>query len=300
MSSDVRDRSTAQLEAPVRNATQRSRAAKSTLTKLILVPFAWALAIFDILVLLWILLSSFKTTRELIFDPWGLPESLQWQNYVEAWNSANLGEGILNSVLLVVTCSLASVALGAPAAYALSRFGRRSAGPITVLFVLGLGVPVQAIFIPLFVMFDRIGLTDSIFGLFIIYTGLSLPFTVFLLTGFFRSLPRDLEEAAALDGLKPAATFWQIMFPLARSGIITVVVLQAIGFWGETFFAMVFLRQESTISVALLQFMKTMQYTGARWEVLFAGIALIILPLLLLYIWLGSRLVDGIAAGYGK
>lgn len=301
MSSESTTRPLTHPSAPSqRSASLRARDARAFGLKLILVPFAWALAIFDIAVLLWIFLSSFKTTRELIFDPWGLPESLQWQNYVEAWNSANLGTGIMNSVVLVVTCSVASVALGAPAAYALSRFKRPSAGPITIVFVLGLGVPTQAIFIPLFVMFDRVGLVDSIFGLFLIYTGISLPFTVFLLTGFFKSLPRDLEEAAALDGLNPGATFWRIMFPLARSGILTVVVLQAIGFWGETFFAIVFLRQESTISVALLQFMKTMQYTGARWEVLFAGIALIILPLLLLYIWLGSRLVDGIAAGYSK
>lgn len=278
----------------------RLRDARAVGVKVILIPFAWALAAFDVFVLLWILLSSFKTTRELIFDPWGLPAAPQWENYVAAWTSANLGAGILNSVVLVVSCSVASVLLGTPAAYALARFRRPSSGPITILFVLGLGVPVQAIFIPLFVAFDRVGLIDSILGLFLIYTGLSLPFTVFLLTGFFRSLPRDLEEAAALDGLRPGATFWRIMFPLARSGLITVTVLQAIGFWGETFFAMVFLRQESTISVALMQFMKTMQYTGARWEVLFAGIALIILPLLLLYIWLGSRLIDGIAAGYSR
>lgn len=280
--------------------SKRLREVRAVGVKVFLIPFAWALAVFDVFVLLWILLSSFKTTRELIFDPWGLPAAPQWENYVAAWTSANLGAGIVNSVVLVVSCSLASVLLGAPAAYALARFRRPSSGPITILFILGLGVPVQAIFIPLFVVFDRIGLIDSIFGLFLIYTGLSLPFTVFLLTGFFRSLPRDLEEAAALDGLRPGATFWRIMFPLARSGLITVIVLQAIGFWGETFFAMVFLRQESTISVALMQFMKTMQYTGARWEVLFAGIALIILPLLLLYIWLGSRLVDGIAAGYSR
>lgn len=280
--------------------SKRLREVRSVGVKVILIPFAWALAIFDVFVLLWILLSSFKTTRELIFDPWGLPAAPQWENYVAAWTSANLGAGIVNSLVLVVSCSVASVLLGAPAAYALARFRRPSSGPITILFVLGLGVPVQAIFIPLFVAFDRMGLVDSIFGLFLIYTGLSLPFTVFLLTGFFRSLPRDLEEAAALDGLRPGATFWRIMFPLARSGLITVIVLQAIGFWGETFFAMVFLRHESTISVALMQFMKTMQYTGARWEVLFAGIALIILPLLLLYIWLGSRLVDGIAAGYSR
>lgn len=285
-------------ERAARNRSARSLRAASL--RVLLVPFAWTLAIFDILVLLWLLLGSFKTTRELIFDPWGLPATPQWQNYIDAWNSAHLGEGILNSVILVVASSIGSVLLGAPAAYALSRFNRPSANPLTVLFVLGLAVPVQAIFIPLFIAFDRMRLIDSILGLAILYTGLSLPFTVFLLTGFFRSLPRELEEAAAIDGLKPGATFWRIMLPLARSGIITVVVLQAIGFWGETFFAMVFLRTETTISLTLLQFTKAMQYTGAQWEVLFAGLVLVILPLLVLYLWLGSRLVDGIATGYGK
>ncbi|WP_368498150.1 carbohydrate ABC transporter permease [Herbiconiux sp. A18JL235] len=279
---------------------RRRRRGRRTGIRVVLIPFAWSLAIFDVAVLLWVFLGSFKTTRELLFDPWGLPASPQVQNYVDAWNSANLGAGIFNSVVLVLGCSLATILLSAPAAYALSRFRRPSAGMLTVVLVLGLGVPAQAVFIPLYVAFDRIGLTDSVFGLFVIYTGLAIPFTVFLLTGFFRSLPKELEEAAALDGLKPGRTFWTIMLPLTRSGLVTVFILNAISFWGETFFAIVFLRQETTISVSLLQFVKTMQYTGARWDVLFAGIVLVLLPLLVVYIWAGSKIVEGIAAGYGK
>lgn len=270
------------------------------LWRALFVPAVWALVVFDVLVLLWILLGSLKTTRELTDSPFGLPLELQWQNFVKAWDSANLGAGILNSVVLVVCSTIVSILLGAPAGYALSRFKRRSASTLIVLFVVGLAIPAQAIFIPLYVAFGRVGLTDSIFGLFIIYTGLSLPFTVFLLTGFFASLPRELEEQASIDGLRPGATFWRIMLPLARPGIVTVVVLQAIGFWGETFFALVFLNQNTTLSLSLLQFTKTMRYNGADWSVLFAGIVMVVLPLLAIYIWLGSKLIEGFASGYGR
>lgn len=279
---------------------QPGKMSRLSLWNVVLIPIVWALAIFDVMVLLWILLSSFKTTRQLMFDPWGLTSKLQWQNYVKAWNTANLGAGIFNSVILVLGCGLATIVLGAPAAYALSRFGRPTSGPIIVLFVLGLGIPSQSIFIPLYVAFSRLGLTDSILGLFIVYTGLSLPFTVFILTGFFKSLPRDLEEAASLDGLKPGATFWRIMLPLARPAVITVFVLQAIGFWGETFFALVFLQQKTTISLSILRFMNEMQFQGASWAILFAGLVMIIIPLVAVYVWLGSRIIEGFATQYKK
>lgn len=266
----------------------------------LLVPAAWSLAIFDILVVVWMVLSSFKSTRELFIDPFGLPDQFYWSNYADAWQTSNLGEGVINSLILVFASGTICLALAGPAAYALSRFGTRSAGPITIVFVMGLGIPAQTIFIPLYVAMDRVNLTNSIFGLFLVYTATSLPFAVFLLTAFFKSLPRELEEAAALDGARPSYTFWRIMLPLARSGLITVFVLQAIGHWGETFFALVFLEDQRTISVSLLKFMQTMQYTGARWSVLFAGLTLVILPLIALYLWLGSRIIEGIAAGYSK
>ncbi|WP_205856390.1 carbohydrate ABC transporter permease [Phytoactinopolyspora endophytica] len=246
------------------------------------------------------LISSFKTTREVFLDPWGLPSALRWENYVEAWNSANIGEGVLNSMLLVGVSGVATIILAAPAAYALSRFGNRGSSTLTVIFVLGLGVPAQAIFIPLYIAFDRLGLINSLTSLQLIYTGTGLPFAVFLLTAFFRTLPRDIEEAAVIDGASTWYTYSRIMLPLARSGIITVFMLQAIGHWGETFFALMVLQDKHTISLALLEFMKAMQYTGARWSVLFAGLSLVVLPLIVLYVWLGSRIVEGIAAGYGK
>ncbi|MET9336394.1 carbohydrate ABC transporter permease [Nonomuraea sp. NPDC003804] len=267
---------------------------------LLAMPLAWSLAVFDLFVVGWMALSSLKTTREVVHDPWGLPAQLQWGNYAEAWTSAAFGEGVLNSLLLVTGSGLGTILLAAPAAYVLSRFRWRLSGPVTVLFAMGLGIPGPAIMIPIYLGLDRMGLIDSLTGLLIVYIATNLPFSVFFLTAFFASLPRELEEAAALDGSGPYHTYWRVMLPLTRSGLIALFILQAIGDWGETFFALSFLREQKTISLTLLNFVQTMQYTGARWSVLFAGICIVVIPLLLLYLWMSSRLIEGIAAGYGK
>lgn len=265
-----------------------------------LVPFAWGLAIFDIAVLVWMVLSSLKTTREMVLDPFGLPAQLQWGNYAEAWNSGQFGNGIVNSVILVVASGVGCILLAAPAAYALSRFKARGANALTMFFILGLGIPAQTTFLPLYVAFDRIGLVDSLTGLCLIYIGTGIPYALFLLTAFFRSLPNELEEAAALDGAGPVRTFWQIMLPMTRSGLITIFILQAIGHWGETFFALVMLQSQSTLSLSILRFTQTMQYTGNQWSVLMAGLVMVIIPLLVVYIWTGRRVIEGIGAGYSK
>ncbi|WP_020580019.1 carbohydrate ABC transporter permease [Actinopolymorpha alba] len=266
----------------------------------VLVPAAWSLAIFDLFVVAWLFVNSLKTTPEIFQNPWGLPDKPQWRNYLDAWNTAHFGEGVLNSLILVVASGAGTLLLAAPAAYALTRFRWRWSGAVTVFFAMGLGVPAQSLFIPLYVGMDRLGLVNTLWGLLLVYTATNLPFAVFFLTAFFASLPYELEEAAALDGAGPGYTFWRIMLPLTRSGPLTLFVLQAIGDWGETFFALVFLQDKKTISLALLNFTQTMQYTGAEWSVLFAGICIIVIPLILLYLWMGSRLIEGIAAGYGK
>ncbi|MEV4897875.1 carbohydrate ABC transporter permease, partial [Nonomuraea sp. NPDC055795] len=259
-----------------------------------------SLAVFDILVVLWMFLSSLKTTREVFNDPWGLPASPQWSNYATAWDAAKFGEGVLNSLILVLVSGVVTVVIAAPAAYALSRFRWRWSNATTVFFAMGLGIPAQTLFIPIFVALDKLGLVNSLTGLVIVFIGTSVPFAVFFLTAFFASLPRELEEAAAIDGASPTRTYVKIMLPLTRSGLLTLFVLQAISHWGETLFALVLLQDKTTISLSLLHFMQTMQYTGAQWSVLFAGITIIVIPLLMLYLWMGTRLIEGIAAGYSR
>ncbi|TMR31855.1 carbohydrate ABC transporter permease [Nonomuraea zeae] len=154
----------------------------------------------------------------------------------------------------------------------------------------------------LFVLMERLSPVNSLFGLFLLYVAVSLPFTVFLLTGYFASLPGELEEAAAIDGASRLPTFWTIMLPLARSGLITAFTLNAIGLWNEAFLALVFVQStdKQTLPLALLGFLAKQQYSGADYGVLFAGVVIIVLPMLLLYVWLGRRIIEGMTLGAGK
>ncbi|MFB4268392.1 carbohydrate ABC transporter permease [Nonomuraea sp. GTA35] len=262
----------------------------------------WLVVAFDLLVLLWLVLSSFKTAREIFAGPFGLPADWRLDNWARAWEVSEFGPAILRTVAVVAATALGTVLIAAPAAYALSRFTTRTSGPLTSLFAMGLGVPVQAIMLPLFVAMSQLGLVNSLGGLIIVYVATSIPFAVFFLTAFFRSLPGDLEEAAAIDGAGPLRTFWQIMLPLARSGLVTLVILNVIGHWSEGLLSLIFLQDptQQTLPLALLNFMTRVQYSGADWGGLFAAIAIVILPLLLVYIWLGRRIIEGMTLGSGK
>ncbi|MET8213815.1 carbohydrate ABC transporter permease [Streptomyces sp. NPDC005373] len=282
---------------PRQHATRAGR-----LQRFLGAPLVWVLVAFNVGILVWILLNSVKSTRDLMGSPWSLPASLHWENFSRAWAAGNFGPAALNSLVLVAGTAAATVLLAAPAGYALSRLGARTAGPATSLFAIGLGIPAQAIFLPLYSVMGKLGLVNSLWGLWLLYTSTSMPFAVFFLTGFFRSLPAELEEAAALDGAGPSYTFWRIMLPLTRNGLVTLLLLNIIGHWGETFFALVFIQDQSlqTLPLAMLGFLQQMQYTGADWGGMFAGIVVVVMPLVLLYLWLGRRIIEGMTLGSGK
>ena len=229
----------------------------------------------------------------------GAAESLHFDNFHRAWTVGGLAEAALNTVTVTLVASTLTVAVAAPAAYYLSRQESRWTRGLTVFFVLGLGVPVQVILIPLFVMLSHVYLTNSLIGLNLVYIGVAMPFTVFLLTAFFRSLPVELEEAAALDGSSAVSTFWRIMLPVARGGLITAFVLNIIANWNETLLALALLQSTDkyTLPVALISFVQQQTYSGADWGGLFAGLCIIVIPILVVYIWLGRRLVEGLTLG---
>lgn len=262
----------------------------------------WAVVAFNIFLFAWLIMSSFKTTREIFINPWSLPTSVTFENYTTAIREGNFGVAAFNSILVVSASSIAIIVVAAPAGYALSRIHTRLNGPLTLAFAVGMGIPFQVILIPLFVMMQRIGLVDSLFGLALLYVALQLPFTIILLTGFFGTLPVEIEEAAALDGASPLRIFVSVMLPLSRSGLITALLLNAIGLWNELFVALIFLQSDErqTLPLALLGFMQRQQYNAADWGGLFAGVTLIVLPMVLLYFWLGRKIIEGMTLGVGK
>ncbi|MET9387366.1 carbohydrate ABC transporter permease [Streptomyces sp. NPDC002928] len=273
-----------------------------TATHLLGVPLVWAFAAFNIVTGVWLLLSSLKTANEIFSSPWQLPHTLHWDNYARAWTGGLFGQAALNTVVVVGGTAAGTLVLAAPAAYVLSRVTTRFNGGFTLFFALGLGIPAQVVMLPLFVVMNKLFLVDSLFGLIVVYVATSLPFALFFLTGFFATLPVELEEAAALDGASAFRTFWQVMLPLARGGLVTVLILNIIQHWGETVFALVFIQNtdHQTLSLALLGFLQQMQYNGADWGGLFAGVAIVVLPVLACYVWLGRRIIEGMTVGSVK
>lgn len=263
---------------------------------------AWLAVAFNVFMLVWLIGSSLKTSREIVYNPWSLPTALHFENYANAWVGSNFGQAALNTALVVAASAVTIVAISAPAAYVLSRTASRTSSALTLLFALGIGIPDQLVVIPLFVMMQPIGLTNNLVGLYVVYVASSLPFTVFLLTGFFRSLPGTLEEAAAIDGCSPFTTFRLIMLPLARAGLVTALILNVIGLWNELLFALIFIQdtKKETLSLALLGLLDRMQFTGADWAGLFAGVCIIVLPMLAVYIYFGRRLIEGLSLGGAK
>jgi N-acetylglucosamine transport system permease protein len=297
-------------DRPVRRAPRRPKPAPGTkrLSPLRVIGslIVWLFTAFNIMVLYWLLGAAFKTPLEIFRDPLALPSQLfrsgrPFRNFIYAWDTADFGTAFLNTVLLVAVCSVVIVLISAPAAYALSRLGVRGSGPLTGFIAIGMGIPFQTVVIPLFIVLAKVNLTNNLFGLGLMYVALSLPFTVFLLTGFFRSLPDELEEASAIDGASPTRTFWSIMLPLARGGLITALILNAIGLWNETLLAIVFLQENAnfTLSRALFTFYNAASYQS-EYGGLLAGVAIIVLPMLVLYILLARRIITGLTLGAGK
>lgn len=262
----------------------------------------WTVVTANVLLLIWIVLTSFKSTREVFEHPWRLPLPPTGENYRQAWDTGNFIPAAINSTMVAVGSSLVAVALAAPAAYILSRLGSRTSRGLILLFALGIGVPTQVILLPIFLLLNKVNLIDSLFGLSLAYIGTAMPFMVFLLTGFFHSLPVELEEAAALDGAGIWLTFWRVVLPVARPAVTTAFVLQLISNWNETMLALVLVQRtdSQTLPVALLGFIQQQEFTGTNWGGIFAGVCFVVLPMVLLFSWVGRRITEGLTVGVGK
>ncbi len=256
---------------------------------------------FSVFAIIWIVFTSLKTNKEFFSGIWNIPEKLRLENYIKVWNNYRLGTFFLNS-LVVIGLSVAGIlVISTPAAYVLSRVRFRLAEPLKKFFVFGMGVPYQLLLVPLFFLLFTFRLLDNFFGLIIVYITLSLPFSIFLMIGFFKTLPSQLEEAAAIDGSSPIQTFLRIMIPLGQPGIITSAIFNFIWLWNEFLMALTLLsRPENyTLSLGLYSLQGSMQYTG-DWVCLFAGFVYIIVPTLLIYLFLSRKIISGLTLGAVK
>jgi ABC-type glycerol-3-phosphate transport system permease component len=253
--------------------------------------------------MVWVAYSSLKPDRAIFADTFALPSpgDLDFANYGNAWREAHFREYFLNSVL-VTGCSVALIAaLGAMAAYALARFRLPFGKAVFWLFLAGLMIPAQLAIVPLFFELRGLGLLNSRLGLILVYTANGLPFAIFILAGFFRSLPKGLYEAAVIDGCGEFAAFWRVLLPLARPGLVTVVIFEFIGIWKEYFNAYMLVGGDTTGAARTLPLglanLSIVSVFRSDYGMLFAGLVLVTVPILLVYVLLQRQIVKGVAAG---
>ncbi|MCJ7658787.1 MAG: carbohydrate ABC transporter permease [Anaerolineales bacterium] len=251
--------------------------------------------------ILWVIASSFKTNRELFTAVWSLPSALNFDNYIKAWTTVKMGQYFSNSVIVVLTSVFIVLFLSAPVSYILTRVKFKGSGMLLLIFTAGIGIPVQLLYIPLFILLTQIGVINSLWGLGLLYISLSIPFTVFILSGFFATLPRELEEAATIDGCTDFQVYWKVLLPLASPGLITAAIFNFIFLWNEYQIALVFINDPDlrTLPLGLYALSNAMQYTG-DWVGLMAGVVIIMVPTIILYTILSEKMIAGITMGSVK
>jgi ABC-type glycerol-3-phosphate transport system permease component len=251
--------------------------------------------------LVWVFLGALKSKREVLLSGWSLPALPQWGNFLRVLSEGNLGRYFANSAVAVTLSTLAILAVSVPAAYVLSRAEFRGREALTNLFVIGIGIPIPLLFIPIFMILAWLRLADSLTGLSIVFVAVSLPFTIYMLTGFFASLPRALEDAAAIDGCSSVQIFWHAMLPLARPGILTAFIINFIWLWNEYQLSLTIINsaEKRPIALGLYALQNALQYTS-DWPGLFAGVTIAIIPTLILYAILAEKMIAGLTAGAVK
>lgn len=256
--------------------------------------------VFTIVVIGWIVLASLSTTKE-IFGGKLLQSGLHWENYTKVFDKYNVGRYFVNSAIYTVGGCIGAVLLAAPAAFVISNFKFRGKKLIETAYATTMGLPGMMLMVPLFMLVSSLKMTESVFTLIIIYIAVSVPFTMFYLTGFFATIPSDLIEAALIDGCTHIKTFWKVILPLAKPGIVTVTIFNFIGIWNEYIWALIFASTEEKRSLALgLQAMiQGMTYTG-DWAGIFAAVIIVLIPTILMYALLSEKIMGGTTDGAVK
>lgn len=260
--------------------------------------FLLGLVIVVVYPLLWMILNGFKENSELFGNPFALPIAWKWENYVTAWNRG-VSNYLMMSVLVTVTSTIATVFISAWAAYGLTRVAIPFNRAIVTVILGGLMLAPAVALIPLVKMFQSLGLYNTFWALLILYTAFRIPFTTFLIRAYMIDLPREVDEAAEVDGASRWATFWRIILPMCKPIIVSTVILHILFAWNEYLFAMVFTSgtDVQTLPVGLTSLMSK---HGTDYPVVFAGMVIAAIPVVLLFFFGQRYFVKGLADGIGK
>ncbi|EGU53792.1 binding-protein-dependent transport systems inner membrane component [Vibrio nigripulchritudo ATCC 27043] len=246
--------------------------------------------------ILMMVLSGFKTNPEIFSTPFSLPNSFNLDNFKVIWNETDVPRYFLNSIIVTLLSVIFLLTTGTMAAYAIARYRFSGSLMVSLFFLSGLMLPLRLAIIPLFIQLKYLGLVDSLVGLICIYTAMSLPATVFILTGFLRTLPKDLEDSARIDGASELRIMIQIMVPLISPALVIAGIYNAVPIWNDFFFPLIFIQSPEwkTLAQGLTAFFG--EYS-INYGVLYAGLTLAALPMIVIFIVQSRRFIAGMTAG---
>ena len=283
--------------------SMRSMRQRNPIIRVILyaVMAVWAICV--LYPLLWSVMGSLKTNQQfLLQSPWNLPElPLQWANFATVWTNYHMGTYFVNSLVVTTASTLLSLLLASTTSYIIARFPFRGSQALYNLYLASMMIPIILGLIPLFFLLSDLQLDNTLLGLIMVYTATNLPFGVFVLVGFFKTMPKELEEAASIDGSSHYGVFFRIMLPLAKPGLISVGMMNVLNIWNEYVLGTVIVNapEKYTLPVGIAVMLEEMQYR-TEWGPLFAGLLISTVPVLLIYLFFQRQITSGMMAGAVK
>ncbi|CAM4092306.1 carbohydrate ABC transporter permease [Paenibacillus alkaliterrae] len=259
-----------------------------------------AVAVLQLFPLVWLLFFSLKNNQEVFnLPPLSLPMNPHWENYGKVWSAGNIDVYFINSVWITVAATALTVVLGSLVTFAVTRMKWKGSSIVLGLFMVAMMIPVHSTLIPLFSLFNNAGLIDHPLSLILTYVAFNMPITIMILLGFYYALPREVEEAAIIDGCSVNRMFFRIVFPMTSSVLATTAIINMIYNWNEFIFVNTFISSDAykTLTVGVQNFIG--QYT-TDWGAIGATLMISILPILITFLFLSDRIVEGIAAGSVK
>jgi N-acetylglucosamine transport system permease protein len=250
---------------------------------MVLVPFVWALV------------ASTKTSREIFSEPWSLPESPQWDNFSSAWDKG-IGDYLVNSIIVVTGGVLLTMLLGSMIAYVLARYPFRGNRAIFYLFAAGMMFPVFLAIVPLFFVVQAFGMLSTYHGLILVYVAYSLPFTVFFMHAFFRTLPTEIAEAAVVDGCSHTAVFFRVMLPMAKPGLLSIGIFNVLGQWNQFVLPSFLSPEKPVLAQGIATLLASQRYEG-DWGALFAALTVAMVPVVVVYLVFYRQVQSGLTSG---
>jgi len=254
------------------------------------------IALFPIALLV---LNSVKASPEIVQSPLSLPAALRWDNFTRAWEDARFGTTLVNSALLTGMTIILVCTTGSAAAYVLARKKVKSWKIVTFYLLASTTAPIQLFLFPLYFGFAKLGLINNIFAVALVYTAIYSPFAIMLLRTYFLAIPKELEEAALIDGATHWQVFTRVMLPMVSPGILTVALIIGLYSWNEFLIATTFLQQQDRLTAVVSFFLLSGQYSS-DWGVIMAAALIIVAPVVVLFVFLQRRFIEGMAGGSVK